>query len=295
MAIGGHNNWRFTLTHLQTTVPLSALGLGFADVDVDVEGAPVIAVGFGSVLVYGALIFVVLPWLYRDAARAKAAGKAVAEPGWAKVHHGFLFVYSLAVMSAALAEALLLGGGRLPSLAEFVCAPVPAWLRLVSLSFTLSKIDEWVDTVVLFARGGTLHTIGFLHTWHHATTFLLFALVTNYPGTERFGMLLNGFVHTLMYYHFAYRLPLWARPLITAAQIVQLIIVTVIWSVIPFNNGGCSGLYASFALDNPVTYAVPYALVPVYLLFFLRFYYLQYIAVRKGKSVADKSGKGKSA
>jgi hypothetical protein len=40
--------------------------------------------------------------------------------------------------------------------------------------------------------------LDFLHLYHHATTFALFLIVMNFPGTEKFGMILNGFVHTIM-------------------------------------------------------------------------------------------------
>ena len=41
-------------------------------------------------------------------------------------------------------------------------------------------------------------SLDFLHTYHHATTFCLFLAVMNFPGAEKCGMLLNGFVHLIM-------------------------------------------------------------------------------------------------
>ena len=114
---------------------------------------------------------------------------------------------------------------------DYICTPVPPWLRAISITFTISKIWEWFDTAILISKGHSLSKIGFLHIYHHATTFLLFLCVMNLPGGEKSGMLFNGFVHTLMYYHFAFRLPKLLRPIITSLQIVQLMASTYIWHV----------------------------------------------------------------
>ncbi|CAF4286616.1 unnamed protein product [Rotaria sordida] len=89
----------------------------------------------------------------------------------------------------------------------------------------------------------------------------------NFPGGEKSGMLLNGFVHTVMYYHFAFRLPKFLRPIITTLQIIQLLIVTYIWHIVP----RLCLKYKQFPNENFLEFLLPYALVPVYCLFFLNF------------------------
>lgn len=197
-------------------------------------------------------------------------------------HHVALCLYSLAAFSATLYH--IVSTGEAASLTAFACAPLPAWLRLVSLSFTLSKLWEWRDTLVMLERGDSLRKIGFLHLYHHATTFLLFIDVMNFAGAEKSGMLLNGFVHTLMYAHYAWRLPKALRPLITAAQLVQLAGVTWLWHATP----ALCPAYADFHVRHPVEFAVPYALVPVYLAFFLHFFYVSYVRVDKRAGAARK-------
>ena len=58
---------------------------------------------------------------------------------------------------------------------------------------------------------------------HHATTFWLFCFVMNLPGPEKFGLLMNGGVHTLMYSHYWRQWPKAFVPLITGLQIMQLL------------------------------------------------------------------------
>lgn len=139
---------------------------------------------------------------------------------------------------------------------------------MVSLSFTLSKVWEWFDTAVLIAEGKSLDKIGFLHLYHHATTFGLFLVVSSFPLTEKLGLLLNGGVHALMYYHFAFRLPKAMRPLITLTQIVQLAVVTYAWV---YCSSACDEAKA-YREASALSWAFPFALVPVYLALFVKFF-----------------------
>jgi hypothetical protein len=188
-----------------------------------------------------------------------------------QVHHTLLFLYSLFSFVAALYHLIITE--EITNWSELVCNPLPSWLRAVSITFTLSKIWEWIDTAILIWKGHTLKKIGFLHTYHHATTFLLLICVMNLPGPEKAGMLLNGFVHVLMYYHFAFRLPKFLRPIITALQILQLMALTYIWHIVP---DVCPD-YRQFRREHLIEFLIPYALVPVYCLFFLKFFIEQYL------------------
>ena len=48
------------------------------------------------------------------------------------------------------------------SVTHYMCSPLPSRLRALSITFTLSKIWEWLDTVDRFLRGESLSKIGFL-------------------------------------------------------------------------------------------------------------------------------------
>lgn len=203
----------------------------------------------------------------------------------ATIHHSLLFIYSLVTFSSTLIY--IVQNGEIFDWAGFMCSPVPNWMRALSISFAVSKIWEWGDTAMLIWKGQTLKKIGFLHTYHHATTFLLFLLVTNFPGTEKAGMLLNGFVHTLMYFHFAFRLPKIFRPMITALQILQLLTVTYMW----YDVSNTCAKHVDFPRKHRWEYLAPYAMVPVYCLFFFKFFIEQYLvpSSNKKKSSSNKS------
>ena len=236
---------------------------------------------FGSVVLYCFLIFVIFPMFTPKSEE----GRKRLEKN-AKVHFALLFVYSGIAFSATLYH--IIQAGEIYDFQAYFCNPVPAWLRFLSLTFIVSKMWEWGDTAIDIWRGKTVSKIGFLHCYHHATTFFLFLLVQNFPGTEKAGMLLNGFVHTLMYYHYAFRLPRAFRPFITAAQIVQLITVTYLWHVTPAT---CTQ-NATFPKDHYLEFLFPYLFVPVYCIFFVKFFVESYLfPQRKGEG---KSGKTSS-
>ena len=125
---------------------------------------------------------------------------------------------------------------------------------------------------MLVSEGKSLGKIGFLHLYHHATTFPLFLIVTSFPVTEKLGLLLNGGVHALMYYHFAFRLPKCLRPVITAVQIVQLAVVTLAWM---YCASACDD-FKGYRVASGASYALPFACVPVYLVFFVKFFIESY-------------------
>jgi hypothetical protein len=234
-------------------------------------------ISFGSCLLYMFLITVIFPIV-----TAKLSLKW--RYSFEKIHYTLLFLYSFFACFSTLFH--LIKSQEITNWLDYLCTPVPPWLRIVSLTFTLSKIWEWVDTAVLISKGHSLTKIGFLHIYHHATTFLLFLYTSNLPGAEKNGMLLNGFVHTVMYYHFAFRLPKLLRPIITTLQITQLIAVTYMSYVIPIV---CSE-YKYFPSQNMLEYYLPGAFVPVYCLFFFKFFIEQYLTLpfKKIKSSSRK-------
>jgi hypothetical protein len=247
--------YSFRFHHLKFDIP-------YTNIIVELTSPWSYIVSWGSCLIYLLLIVSIFPRL-----------KSRLSPTVSKLHYALLFVYSLVAFLAVLIYIILTD--EINNWSRFICAPLPGWLRLISISFTLSKIWEWFDTAILQSKGQSLKKIGFLHIYHHATTFLLFLVVMNFPGAEKCGMLLNGFVHTLMYYHFAFRLPKFLRPFITVLQILQLMTVTYVWHNVP---SSCS-IYSHFPQENYLEYVTPYALVPVYCLFFFKFFFEQYILV----------------
>jgi len=243
---------------------------------VDIQGTA----GFlyGSILLYLLCVFLIFPLIKPQ--------KTVTER-IALYHFGTICVYSFIVFASGFYH--VISTGQISNFASFLCTPVPAWLRLVSITFTLSKIWEWLDTAIFLWRQpqpwGDIRKIDFLHTYHHATTFFLFLHVTNLPGDEKAGMIWNGFVHTLMYYHYGFRLPKSFRPIITFAQIVQLASTTYWHS----RYADTCPAFADYPEKHPFEYLVVYALVPVYLIFFIKFFIEEYIFKKEKKPASTSS------
>jgi hypothetical protein len=256
----------------QFTWALARLRLGGASLSLRAPWPALLAVG--SCAAYVALVAAAASTTWWRASAARLA----------KAHHAALCVYSAACFCAALFA--LVQSGEAADFAEWLaspaagaaraprlyCAPVPPWLRVVSLTFIASKVWEWGDTLALLAQGKSLREIGILHLYHHCTTVLCFLFTSSFPVTEKAGLLLNGLVHALMYFHFAFRLPRAARPLLTALQIAQLAAVTYAWN----DCARLCGEAAAYKRDSPLAFWTPYATVPVYLLFFVKFFAEQY-------------------
>lgn len=192
------------------------------------------------------------------------------------IHNLLLCMYSgVCCVSAAV---FLLQNGQLLHWKATLCTPLEGtWLRPLSVTFTLSKLVEWIDTAFIIWLGKS--PPGFLHKYHHATTFWLFTIVPNLPGPEKFGMLLNGFVHTLMYSHYWRPWPKKLVPLITVLQILQLSVVTYAWTVTP----RLCPQFATAPSDHRLEFLTPYAMVPVFLYLFVVFFVQRFI-LKKPKS-----------
>uniref|UniRef100_A0AC35G5S0 Elongation of very long chain fatty acids protein n=1 Tax=Panagrolaimus sp. PS1159 TaxID=55785 RepID=A0AC35G5S0_9BILA len=92
--------------------------------------------------------------------------------------------------------------------------------------FTLSKIWELFDTVLLMLRG---RPVIFLHYYHHA--LVLFQVIFTYPDTGSFARLatmMNAVVHSIMYSYFALATVSTSvrkySKFVTVAQLLQFII-----------------------------------------------------------------------
>ena len=92
---------------------------------------------------------------------------------------------------------------------------------------------------------------------------LVWLAALNFPGGEK-ASYLNAAVHSIMYYHFAYKLPKFVRPFITAFQILQFLtsIISYAHTVTHPCNQDRGGVLEK---------SIPFVLVGVYLLYFVRF------------------------
>lgn len=226
------------------------------------EPWPVVA-ALGSGVAYLVLVYVIGPM---------SVPCDDAQPGvkslW-KAHNILLFLFSLVSCSSTFWY--LVTTGEITDFKRTTCTPLPPWMYTLSLWFLYSKIYEWLDTMFLVWLKKKLI---FLHVYHHATTFWLFLHVTNFPGCAKMGLLLNGGVHTLMYAHYAWPFPKPLVPLITVAQLAQLFYVTYMWSVTPAT---CGGRYVEYMNNHWYAFLTPYAMVPVYIIFFLKFFVQRFV------------------
>ena len=106
----------------------------------------------------------------------------------------------------------------------------------------------------------------------------------NLPGPEKLGMLLNGFVHFLMYSHY-YKS--WSKqyvPIITILQILQL--TTVIYASYASPSECASDdpppAFVTAKNDHILEFNTPYTMAPVYLALFVVLFVKRFI-FKKGK------------
>lgn len=194
-------------------------------------------------------------------------------------HNIALFVFS--AFSCLSTTWWLWAEGQLFDWTALLCTPVEGtWLRALSVAFTISKIYEMGDTAFIVWLGK--RPPEFLHLYHHATTFWLFCHVMCMPGAEKFGLIMNGGVHTLMYSHYWRSWPKPYVPLITLLQIAQLITVTYTWGA---NPSACpAASFASAPSEHPLAFVTPYAMVPVYLVFFIIFFVKRFVLGSRKKA-----------
>jgi hypothetical protein len=206
-----------------------------------------------------------------------------------KFHNIFLFLYSAVCCFGSLGFMYVHGELNIfdPATLTFDFTPMicnenlPQWIWLLNLSFVLSKIYEWLDTAFLvWMKRDASKDLSFLHVYHHATTFWLFLNVSNFKAQCKIGMVVNGFVHTLMYAHYAWPFPKPIVPLITAAQILQLIFVTWVWNIIPVR---CP-LHKDFMTTYFWEWITNFLFVPVYLIFFVKYFVGRFIFGRHSSS-----------
>jgi elongation of very long chain fatty acids protein 4 len=101
--------------------------------------------------------------------------------------------------------------------------------------FYISKIWDFWDTIFIVI-GKKWRQLSFLHVYHHITIFLFYWLNAhvNYDGDIYLTIVLNGFIHTVMYtYYFicmhtkdpvtGKSLPIWWKSSLTMMQMIQFV------------------------------------------------------------------------
>lgn len=101
--------------------------------------------------------------------------------------------------------------------------------------FYISKVWDFWDTIFIVI-GKKWRQLSFLHVYHHTTIFLFYWLNThvNYDGDIYLTIVLNGFIHTVMYtYYFicmhtkvpetGKSLPIWWKSSLTMMQMIQFV------------------------------------------------------------------------
>ena len=157
---------------------------------------------------------------------------------------------------------------------------------LWSFAFTVSKAYELGDTLFVVLRRQPLI---FLHWYHHITVMIYcFYSYPAHVGSARWYIVMNYFIHSIMYTYYAlraahFRMPSLVRMSVTSLQIVQMVIglvVTISVLVIKHNGGDCHQTYS-----NAAAAVLMYG---SYFVLFIHFFYQQYARPPRKKSPDDK-------
>lgn len=147
--------------------------------------------------------------------------------------------------------------------------------------FVMSKLPELGDTMLLILRK---KPVIFMHWYHHALTFYYAALTySESQGWARWSLVLNLFVHTIMYFYFGTsafgkKYPNSFRQFITSIQLIQFIISLGIFSHLVYlmslgNIEQCNTSWNVLAIGGVMYLS--------YLYLFAKFFYKAYIAPKK--------------
>jgi hypothetical protein len=155
--------------------------------------------------------------------------------------------------------------------------------------FYASKIWDFWDTIFI-VLGKKWRQLSFLHVYHHFTIFLFYWLNANsqYDGDVYLTIVLNGFIHTVMYtYYFicmhtkvpetGKSLPIWWKSSLTLMQLIQFVTMMSQATYLLFNSDKCPGN----SFRNTATYFV-YILTLFFL--FAQFFVQSYLKPKKKKS-----------
>lgn len=157
-----------------------------------------------------------------------------------------------------------------------------------STHFYLSKYYEFVDTWIVLLKG---REPIFLQTYHHAGIVIcMWVMVLTKSSTVFVCVILNSFIHTIMYTYYVYAALGYSSPLkhyLTSAQIIQFF-TGIGLSVATFFHKGCLTPAQAVALGSLQLYAV-------YLIYlFWDFYRSSYLTVKSSKKGGAKEEKNKN-
>jgi len=156
-------------------------------------------------------------------------------------------------------------------------------LRFWMYIFWLSKIYEFLDTVIIVLRKSPLI---FLHVYHHWITNILAFFTMNYNlPTAWTACVWNAFVHIPMYLYYLLSVlgfrDLWFKRYITQIQITQFVSVIAMHLYSFYLNFGLQLQCSSF--DVWWKNAFGMAVIVSYLALFVNFYLKQYSKGKKGE------------
>jgi len=159
--------------------------------------------------------------------------------------------------------------------------------------FVLSKLPELGDTAFIVLRKQKLI---FLHWYHHLSVLIyVFYTMSEFTSSARWFMVMNFFVHALMYSYYTLRalrirVPPGVAPLITSLQLLQMAVgCTINFLSYNYKSKGieCSQSYGHLTFG--------FFIYASYFVLFAKFFYAAYFsgAGRKGKESPAPAGEGK--
>ena len=121
--------------------------------------------------------------------------------------------------------------------------PMDQGMTYVLHLFYLSKVLDFWDTVVIVMRQKWTQ-LSFLHVYHHSSIFLVYWMNTRigYTGDIYFTIVLNCFVHVVMYTYYLFKTlqpswdPVWKKH-ITNLQMVQFVSMNIQAGYLLCNSG----------------------------------------------------------
>lgn len=189
---------------------------------------------------------------------------------FAAVLHNVLLSLASLLMNFQVTLAII-DEWRVSGFAGTVCTPtgkaMPQRIQFALYTFLVTKVWEYIDTVLLVLRG---RSVSSLHLWHHSSVAWEVRGWLEYDmALGAYGMWFNTLVHVIMYAYYAcavlkVRFPF--KKAITMLQIVQFItgfVFAVPYFVFNHNGAGCAG--------KPVL-GISAAVNASFLILFIQFY-----------------------
>jgi elongation of very long chain fatty acids protein 4 len=115
---------------------------------------------------------------------------------------------------------------------KFICNPFKAaetGMARMLWVFYVSKILDFFDTIFMVVRG-KWKQFSFLHTYHHTSIFMIYWLNINvgYDGDIYYTVVLNAFIHFMMYFYYFLRtfniaVPTPMKMFVTNSQLIQFV------------------------------------------------------------------------